>query len=295
MQQLYLPNMEPLPTERVVNIASVKHRSPFRYPGGKTWLVPRIRKWMKSFPHPTKLFIEPFAGGAIIGLTVAFERMANHVILVELDEHVSAVWDVIINKGKGPWLAEQIANFELTPDRVNTLLSQEDLSPRMQALQTIIKNRVNRGGILAKGAGKLKQGENGKGIKSRWYPRTLQQRILDIHAIRERLSFIYGDGLDVMRKYADHPDAVFFIDPPYTASGKKPGSRLYTHWELDHQELFRLASTLKGDFLMTYDNVVAVQQMAEKQKFDFEAVAMKNTHHAKQTELLIGRNMGWLR
>lgn len=25
---------------RVVNVASVPQRSPFRYPGGKTWLVP---------------------------------------------------------------------------------------------------------------------------------------------------------------------------------------------------------------------------------------------------------------
>jgi hypothetical protein len=27
---------------RVVNVASVKQRGPFRYPGGKTWLVPEV-------------------------------------------------------------------------------------------------------------------------------------------------------------------------------------------------------------------------------------------------------------
>ncbi len=32
----------------IVNVASVPQRSPFRYPGGKTWLVPRIRQWLKS-------------------------------------------------------------------------------------------------------------------------------------------------------------------------------------------------------------------------------------------------------
>ena len=30
----------------VVNVATVPHRSPFRYPGGKTWLVPFIRHWV---------------------------------------------------------------------------------------------------------------------------------------------------------------------------------------------------------------------------------------------------------
>jgi len=41
-----------------------------------------------------------------------------------------------------------------------------------------VKNRVNRGGILAPGAGMIKQGEKGKGLKSRWYPETLKRRIL---------------------------------------------------------------------------------------------------------------------
>jgi len=295
MRQQYLPGMAPHPTETIINVASVKHRSPFRYPGGKTWLVPRIWQWLNSLPAQPKQFIEPFAGGAIVGLTVAFEKLAGHVILVELDEQIAAVWETIINEGEGPWLAEQIGRFELTVDNVDILLSQKDLPLRMKALQTIVKNRVNRGGILAEGAGKLKNGENGKGIRSRWYPATLQKRILDINSIRDRLSFVQGDGMETMREYAGYKDIVFFIDPPYTASGKKPGSRLYTHWKLDHQDLFRLASMLKGDFLMTYDNVEAVQRLANQQGFDSEAIAMKTTHHAKQTELLIGRDLGWIR
>jgi len=87
MQQLsFFP-----PPEKIVNVASVPQRSPFRYPGGKTWLVPRVRHWLFSLPRRPEEFIEPFAGGAIIGLTVAAEGLANHVTLVELDEQVAAV------------------------------------------------------------------------------------------------------------------------------------------------------------------------------------------------------------
>jgi DNA adenine methylase len=50
-----------------------------------------------------------------------------------------------------------------------------------------------------------------------------------------------------------------------------------------------------GDFLMTYDNDAAVAAMAAKYGFDTQLVAMKNTHHACMTELLIGRNLGWAR
>ena len=47
----------------IVNVASVPQRSPFRYPGGKTWLIPQIRAWLGSLPERPAEFIEPFSGG----------------------------------------------------------------------------------------------------------------------------------------------------------------------------------------------------------------------------------------
>ncbi len=46
---------------------------------------------------------------------------------------------------------------------------------------------------------------------------------------------------------------------------------------------------------MTYDNQAYVQELAQKHGFDTHLVAMKNTHHAKQKELVIGRNLNWLK
>ncbi len=282
------------PSKKIINVASVPQRSPFRYPGGKTWLVPYVRHWLLSLPKRPEEFIEPFAGGAIVGLTVAAEGLATHVILVELDEQVAAVWQTILG-GDGEWLAEKIVSFDLTAETVEEVLSSTPSTQRDIAFQTIVKNRVNRGGILALGAGRIKNGENGRGVGSRWYPETLKKRILKIVAIRDRITFALGDGLQVMRENVQRADAVFFLDPPYTAAGKRAGTRLYTCHELDHEELYSIADTLVGDFLMTYDNCEGVRQLAGKHSFDMEAVAMKSTHHAEMTELLIGRNLDWLR
>lgn len=280
--------------QKIVNVASVKQRSPFRYPGGKTWLVPRIRRWLLSLPEcPTALF-EPFAGGGIVGLTVAAEELAAHVTLVELDEQVAVVWQTILSDD-GEWLAEEIVSFDFAPENVERTLSTVAPSRRELAFQTILKNRVNHGGILAAGAGRIKTGEGNKGMRSRWYPETLSNRIHNIIAIRDRLSFVHGDGMDILRESADDTGAVFFVDPPYTTAGKRAGSRLYTCHELDHDELFSIAGTLQGDFLMTYDNCHGVRQLARRHGFDMEPVAMKNTHHAKMTELLIGKNLDWAR
>ena len=283
-------------TTRIVNVASVLQRSPFRYPGGKTWLVPRIRQWLTSLSYQPTEFIEPFAGGAIVGLTVAAEGLADHVTLVELDENVAAVWQTILHdEGGGEWLAKQIVNFDLTHESAKVILAQLPRSTRERAFQTIIKNRVNRGGILAPGAGMIKVGENGKGLLSRWYPETLQRRILEIVRIRDRITFIHSDGMEVLRENAERDDAVFFIDPPYTASSKQAGSRLYNHPNVDHKSLFETADLLVGDFLMTYDDAEEVRQLARLRCFDLQTVAMKNTHHAKMSELLIGRNLNWMR
>ena len=97
---------------------------------------------------------------------------------------------------------------------------------------------MQRGGIMAAGAGLIKEGEAGKGLKSRWYPETLAKRIQTLQSIREGIAFEQTDAFEVVRRYAEDPNAFFFVDPPYTAGGKKAGTRLYTHNEVDHQGLF---------------------------------------------------------
>jgi DNA adenine methylase len=277
---------------RVVNVASVPQRSPFRFPGGKTWLVPQIRRWLSSKEAKPTKFIEPFAGGGIVGLTVAAEKLAGHVTLVELDGEIAAVWRTIL-QGDAEWLAEEILNFKLSRERLDKELNKESRSTREKAFQTILKNRTYHGGILAPGSRPIRNGENGKGILSRWYPETLAKRIRNIATIQNRISFKYGDGIQVICEAANDSDAVFFIDPPYTASGKKAGRRLYSCFDIDHEKLFLEVSKISGDFLMTYDDAPGVRKLALRHGFDVALVAMKNTHHAKMSELLIGRNLDW--
>lgn len=282
-------------SRKIINVASVPQRSPFRYPGGKTWLIPYIRRWIHSqIAQPVQEFIEPFAGGGIVSLTVAAEKLANHVTMVELDENVASVWTTILN-GQGDWLADRIARFEFTDTMVDFILTHEPSSLKERAFQTILKNRVNHGGIMANGAGRIRHGENGKGMKSRWYPQTLKKRILEIAKFAHRITFLQGDGFQVIREHAQNPQALFFIDPPYTADGKKAGTRLYKYSEINHHELFALAGQIRGDFLMTYDNAPGVKALAQEHGFDTHVIPMKNTHNAKMTELLIGRSLDWAR
>jgi DNA adenine methylase len=280
---------EIIDTQNIVNVSSVPQRSPFRYAGGKTWLIPKIRQWLSYQGGSNKELIEPFAGGGIVSLTAASENLVNRVTMVEKDEGVAAVWRIILN-GKAEWLTDSIIHFHLTPENARRAIDRADDSLESLAFATIIKNRVNRGGILADGASFIKNGENGKGITSRWYPETLKKRILAIDKIKHKINFIEGDAFEICEEFASKKNTIYFIDPPYI----KAGGRLYRYSEIDHTALFALANKLQGNFLMTYDDDIKVHAMSNHYKFQTKLIAMKSTHHAKKTELMIGKDLSWL-
>ena len=259
----------------------------------KHGLSQHSENWIENlYPKPIVL-VEPFAGGGIISLTALFENLVPRTVMVELDDEIAAVWKSVVN-GHAEWLAKRILEFDLTKDSVIKELSIKDGEVREKAFQTILKNRTFHGGILADGSGFLKYGENGKGIRSRWYPATLARRFSELNFVADRICFRQEDGLDVIREYSNQKDAIFFIDPPYTAGGKKAGSRLYRHFNLDHNRLFALCEDIKGDFLMTYDNADEVKVMARRHGFQMRLIPMNNTHHATMEELVIGNDLSWM-
>ncbi len=284
---------EDLSIPKPVNVASVPQRSPFRYPGGKTWFVPTFRHWIfRVYPRP-RVLVEPFAGGGIISLTALFENLVPKAVMVEMDDEIAAVWEAVVD-GNAEWLAKRIVDFDLTREAVIREIKRTPRTRKGKAFQTILKNRTFHGGILAEGSGLLKYGENGKGIHSRWYPATLAKRLHNLNHIASRIDFRCDDGLEVMQEFSSDKSAVFFIDPPYTAGGKKAGKRLYKHYNLDHERLFALCESLKGDFLMTYDNAEEVKRMARSHGFQMRLIPMTNTHHATMEELVIGKNLSWM-
>ncbi|NJM85044.1 MAG: hypothetical protein HC839_01970 [Leptolyngbyaceae cyanobacterium RM2_2_21] len=63
MTQINLFDTEYLKSSsKIINVASIPQRSPFRYAGGKTWLIPRIREWLSAVGDKDKELFEPFAG-----------------------------------------------------------------------------------------------------------------------------------------------------------------------------------------------------------------------------------------
>lgn len=264
--------------------------SPFRYPGGKSWLVERMLKEITQQQRPARTYLEPFAGGASVGLAVASLRLADRVVLVEKDKNVAAVWRTALGR-ESEWLAREIVQFDFSKVNVETVLGSHPRSVRERAFRTLLKNRVSRGGLLTKRGGILNSGERGNGIGSRWYPITLANRIRKIRSLADRVSFIEGDGLEVLVDLAPQKSLVAFIDPPYTAHDNSAGNRLYDEYEIDHAELFNVCARLSGRFYMTYDDNIIIRKMIREYGYRCERIAMRSTHHQTRYELFVHRSV----
>ena len=309
-----------------VNVACVPQRSPLRYPGGKTWLIPHIRYWLtgsaaaqpsasggaasqqrlqglsdtraqtsstaRSAAKPG-LLVEPFAGGGIVSLTAVMEGMVERCLLAELDEDVAAFWQAALRCGAS--LQSRVRRFQPTRDAVNALAENMPAEVLDRGFRTLVLNRTRRGGILAAGASLSRRGENGKGVASRWYPETTIRRLAEVERHAPRIDFRKTDGLSLLASLAKakaKPPArvVAFVDPPYTAAGgKRAGCRLYRHYDVDHAKLFGILANSSIEFLMTYDCAPEIVSLVKEHGFHAVRVAMKNTHHAKLSELVVTR------
>ena len=268
------------------NVASVPQRSPLRYPGGKTWLVPHVRKWLSA---PVDVLIEPFAGGGIVSLTAVMEGRAERALMVDLDRDVSSFWRATLEHSD-----DMIARIlALRPDRaaVERIAQEVPSTVLDHGFRTLVLNRTRRGGVLAPGASLIRSGENGAGICSRWYPDTLARRIREIAAYSDRLLFCEGDGVRLLEMLCSQPGARFFIDPhtlPAAASRQARGSMLTTPWTTPR--IFEALASSQADFMMTYDCSSEIVSLVRQHGFHGAVVEMKSGHHLKIPELVITRD-----
>ena len=295
-----LSNVDPATTIRsvtdspiaAVNVATVPQRSPLRYPGGKTWLVPHIRAWLEKIEPAPKLLIEPFAGGGIVSLTAVMEGLAQRALMAELDPDVAAFWEAALHYNGE--LVAKVQEFDPEPtyDTVQRLAQQTSNSVVERGFRALVLNRTRRGGILADGASLIRSGENGNGLASRWYPATIAKRLQAIAEHADRIDFRETDGMKLLEDALAASEAsrtVVFADPPYTAGGKRAGLRLYNHNDVDHLRLFSIFAESGADFLMTYDESAYILALIAKHSFHAVRVVMKNTHHYHRGELAITR------
>ena len=105
-----------------------------RYPGGKTWLVPEIRKYLEGLDFRPEVFVEPFAGGGIASLTAGMDDYVDRAVLCERDPDISNLWQCMLDDAEE--LAQRVESFVATPENVSGVFADTGMSGMDAAFRT---------------------------------------------------------------------------------------------------------------------------------------------------------------
>ena len=66
--------------------------SPLRYPGGKSRLAPFISLLIQKSKIETPIYVEPFAGGAGVALSLLLNSAVDEIVINDYDKAIYSVW-----------------------------------------------------------------------------------------------------------------------------------------------------------------------------------------------------------
>jgi len=226
-----------------------------------------------------EVFVEPCVGSGVISLSLLNMNLVDTVVLSDDDERICRFWERAIHDRS---LAEEVLAFQCTRDNVEALCANPESN---FALWVIVKTHTSFGGHLDQGG--LRSPSH---INERWYPEALAQRLAMVRALAPRIIIHHMDAVECLRKYS-HENNSAYIDAPYPGLGKD----LYRKADMNHAELFGTLATWPGNWFATYNNDALVGALCHQYGFRYEPVLMRNAHHMQKTELIIGRNLDWLK
>ena len=72
--------------------------SPLRYPGGKLKVVDYVKHLMEVNDLVGGTYIEPYAGGASVALSLLFSKYASRIKINDKDRAIYAFWYAVLNE-----------------------------------------------------------------------------------------------------------------------------------------------------------------------------------------------------
>ena len=241
-----------------------KRLSPLRYPGGKSKLI----DFLAAQFHDEQLnaFVEAFAGGAAVGLSLLDGGYIQKLVLNDLDPGIYALWNTIVTDPSQLLLRLDgpLPTRETYRQNKSVLTAPGCATEDELAWAELVCNRLSYSGIIKANALGGKNGTQSE-LLVRWNPPQLKKRILKIHSMRDRITVSCIDARQLIQEYAYWDDcATLFIDPPYFSKGKALYQKFYT--EQDHRDLaFLLESLFQGmpgaDIVITYDDCKLVREL----------------------------------
>lgn len=240
--------------------------SPLRYPGGKARLSPFIKLLIENAGIEKPVYIEPYAGGAGVALSLLIDGVVDEVVINDYDKAIYSMWRAILEDTE-----EFVRLIEETPVNVEEWYNQKRIYSENNKKYSVelgfaafYLNRTNRSGIISN-AGPIGGYEQTGDytIAVRYNKEDLIRRIREIAKHRKKIHLYNKDAKKLisiyLQKYIDR--AFIYFDPPYYKKGKALYKNFYT--ESDHKGIFELITAIPCSWIVTYDDVQEIRAIYE--------------------------------
>ncbi len=263
-----------------------------RYPGGKTYLAPFLRRVLEANQMLNGTYVEPFAGSAGAALRLLAEGHVSQIILGDIDPVVSSFWELSLKESDA-----LISFIRTVPLDIKEWHKQReayfDVSRPLQerAYAFFYLNRTNRSGVLFAGpiGGKKQDGKYLLG--ARFNREGLISRARTIADLASSIDFRRSNAVTLCRAVAAEHTAIggkyfLYLDPPYYEWGPE----LYISTFSPRQHMY-LASALAqiGSVPWLLSSDCHPDAIETYSRFNQAQVSMNYSihQHRKATELLV--------
>jgi DNA adenine methylase len=260
-----------------------RYPSPLRYPGGKGKVANYIKLVILDNDLVGCEYVEPYAGGASIALSLLYEEYADRIHINDINAGVYAFWQTALNEPDELCRRIRSVRLDVTEwERQRAIQRDPNADPVDLGFATFYLNRTSRSGIIGGGViGGLDQSGNWK-IDARFNREQLTRRVQRIARFASRITMTQHDAADYLTGVLPLIDRPFvYLDPPYYANGAK----LYENWYSpdDHAAIASIVRRLKVSWVVSYDAVSEVAALYAR----FERIAY-DLHYSAALQNLAG-------
>lgn len=244
---------------------SNKLYTPLRYPGGKARFAPLIAGVIAENNLTGGHYLEPYAGGAGVALSLLVEGVVEHIHINDADPAIADFWRAATQQSDQ--LMAMVASEPIDMDAWHhwrsVMLGSVPGSDLERGFATLFMNRTNRSGILKGGVigGKAQTGDYK--MNARFMREELCSRLDRIGAHADGIHVYEEDAKQLLLRCHQFLPAksLVYLDPPYYVKG----AGLYRNF-YKHEDHVRIAKLLGSDrfrrpWVVSYDNADEIKEM----------------------------------
>lgn len=265
-----------------------KFVSPLRYPGGKLKVVNYIKKLFEVNDLMDGTYIEPYAGGASVALTLLFSEYASRIKINDIDRSIYAFWHSVLEETEA--LCRLITG---TPVNMETWAQQREVQARKEdaellelGFSTFYLNRTNRSGILSGGVIGGKEQTGKWKIDARYNKKDLIERIESVAEYGDRIELTSMDAVELIKHIRRPSEKTFcYLDPPYYVKGRDLYLNYYN--DDDHRAIAKAIKKYKGKWIISYDAVPFISDLYKKYRQKEYYLSYSAGNPAKGKEIVV--------